>query len=168
MDAALLGSPSPGRWLRLAAHAIAPVLLATSLGFGSENVQTMSSQLQVSATVLRRAHVNLVASPHEMQVSAQDVRRGYVEVPAGTVFTVRCNIPEGLLVQVWLDPGLVTGATVTGLPYATELQGSSGVLHLEGPHRQETRIALTWVLQLAPGVQPGTYHWPVQLQMEGV
>jgi hypothetical protein len=162
-------SPRAARCLRLAAHAIAPILLATSIGFGSEDALTAQEQLRVTAVVAEKATVRLITTPHQLEIRPEDVQRGLVDVPATTVFTVRCNLRAGIGIQVELDPDVVTGATVTGLEHIEQLGGAGGVLRVgDGQHRQETRYELHWRLRLAPEVQAGVYPWPVQMQLEGL
>lgn len=111
--------------------------------------------LQVRATVLERARLQLVTQPATLQLTAADVARGYVDVPEPT----RVQLESNMRKPVQLDFTAGAGAVRAG-----------GVELLDGPARMQPvvgrqQVELRFRLHLDRDAVPGVHAWPVQISM---
>jgi hypothetical protein len=131
-------------------------------------VQAGPASLAVTARVPELAQFRVVAAPAALEITPEDIRRGHVDVALPSVVLARTNIAGGFAVRVFMDPQLVTAATVSGLQQVAHVAGDFALLRVPGPQWREQRYELRWRLQLAPQVQPGSHAWPVELRLEGL
>ena len=120
-----------------------------------------SSSLTVSVEVIGRTILTVDSEPASVEITANDLARGYVDVPQSVLFHVRSNAANGYTVQFQPLAGPFSRADVNwGNALATI--GSDGAW-LSQPYRQGTTTGMFSVrLTLAPGVQAGSYAWPVR------
>jgi hypothetical protein len=123
--------------------------------------------MPVSATVAPQAAVS-VSAPAALVISAADLARGYVEVAEPSQLRVVSNFAQGVALDVRAPRGLFAAMTVRGVDLEAVLPGEGGTIAFRWPAAQPVTHALSVALRFrlvpAPGVQPGTYAWPIQLQ----
>lgn len=153
----------PGRRLACAVAVAGIALLAFS---GPSRAATTA--LGVSATILPRTEVETTAAPATLQVSAQDIARGWIDLPQAVRLTVRSNLPHGPTLLIATTGDLVSSGSVGGLAEAVSFGPGQGALPLPA-HRPSERAqyALSLHLQLADGVTPGEYPFPVRFYGPG-
>jgi hypothetical protein len=125
--------------------------------------QSQQLNLTVSATVLKRASLQVLAQPSAVTVSAADIERGYVDVPTSARLAVRSNSPDGFMFEFVSQGEFVRGLRVKGL--GAELQmgpGGGFVRHISGPFRNQV-LDLTFRIDLSSAARPGVYPWPVRM-----
>jgi len=123
--------------------------------------------MPVTATVAPQATVSVTA-PVSLVISASDLARGYVQVIEPSQLRVVSNFAQGVELDVRAPRGLFTAMTVQGTDLEAQLPGEGGTIAFRWPAAQPPTHALSVALRFrlvpAPGVQPGTYAWPIQLQ----
>jgi hypothetical protein len=125
--------------------------------------QSQQVSLSVSATILKRASLQVLSQPSTVLVTAADIDRGYVDVAGPVKLAIRSNSPDGFMVEFVNRGDLVRGLRVQGL--GTELQmGPEGgfVRHMSGPVRHAV-LDLGFRIELSSAARASVYAWPVQL-----
>ena len=146
-------------------------LAAAGAGFyiitspGAAGASESRSTLLVGATVEPVARIQQESQPSEVLVSAADVRRGYVDVPQATSLEVNSNSPNGIALDLRPVNSLMTSVIVSGLESEQSLGADGGTLVRRWQRPQSLRLSLRFKFMLAPGVTPGRYAWPLQLEV---
>jgi hypothetical protein len=138
--------------------------IAASLVAGSSQSGVL---MPVSATVAPQASVS-VRSPAVLVISQTDLARGYVDVAEASELKLVSNFALGVALDVRAPRGLFTAMTVQGSDIDAQLPGEGGTIAFRWPRVQGSTRSLSVVLRFrlvpAPGLQAGTYAWPIQLQ----
>ena len=135
----------------LASAAPAPAVAATA-------------QLRVGATILPRATLGAVLQIAAVTVTARDVERGFVEVASAIQFELTSNTSSQL--EVAGSGDWFRAVRVTGLPEpALELRSMARAIAQLPAFITRYAADLSFRFDLAPGVQPGTYAWPLALSV---
>lgn len=149
-----------GAWSTLAA------ILLVLCGAGAAQPATAgpdSAQLTVRARVLHFFRLNVLSQPRAIEVSAQDVGRGYVDLPAPMELALESNSPNGYTLVFEREGEDFAGAQVRGLGQQVQV-ASQGMIGWKPTTRRET-MQFQVRLQLAPGLAPGSYRWPLQVSI---
>jgi hypothetical protein len=124
------------------------------------------ARFSVGALVQAQASMSLRTNPNVVAVSPQDVAQGYVDVPVATQVDVSSNSRDGYVLNVLPVSNLFTKVQVRGLDSHVELGPDGGaVVQRWSPSERRRSLSLTYRFQLAQGVQPGNYPWPLQLNV---
>lgn len=124
------------------------------------------ASVQVTATVLKHARINIIAAPATLVISESDVARGYLDVPVPTEILIRSNNPDGYMLQFAADGGLVRRMSIGGLADEIELDGAGTVVVRGQPAGISTeRLTLRFRLLLSQQAHAGTYVWPMRLSV---
>lgn len=161
--------PAPhafARYARVALHLAGFSAVALALTIASDDIYPSSMQLQVSALVLKKVWMRTESAPGVLMVTDGDVARGYIDTPAATVLSLRNNSEDGFRLDFHLDPEVASSATVSGLPQPVRIGSEGATVTLPGRYRIARRFELHWRVGLASGIAPGTYPWPVQIEIE--
>ena len=139
---------------------------ALCLGFlGIAMADPSVSKLTVSATVLKRTTMKVVAQPASVMVTAADIARGYVEVPAPVQVAIQTNSPTGYVLEFGSRDNFMQQIRVTGLDSEVQLGSAGGVVTQAAPGRgmRNTTLSLGFRFMLSETARQGVYPWPVQL-----
>jgi hypothetical protein len=112
------------------------------------------ASITVSATVLKRAFLDVRGEPANLVLTEADVARGFVDAPLGTIVEVRSNSPEGVMVRFVAESELVSG--VQGGPFKLPGAPRGASLHVFAP---------SYRLLLSPAARPGVYPWPARISV---
>jgi hypothetical protein len=151
--------------IRSAALAVALAGLGlTAMSFG---VAAQEIKLPVTATIVKRATVKVLAQPATVVVTAADVERGYVEVPGRAQLSVRSNSQAGYMLVFASAGDFVRQMRVRGLGNEVQIGPGGGVVPLSGSARSVTQatLELGFRFELAADARQGTYAWPVQISV---
>jgi len=151
---------------RVALHLAAFTAIALALTIAADDIYPSSMQLQVSALVLKKVWMRTESAPGVLMVSQDDVARGYIDTPAATVLSLRNNSEDGFRLEFHVDPEVASSATVSGLPQPVRIGSEGATVTLPGRYRIARRLEMHWRVWLASGIVPGTYPWPVQIEIE--
>ncbi len=117
----------------------------------------------VAAHVRAWTRVETSGAPAVLAVSAEDVERGWVELREPLVLTVRSNARHGPAVVVFTGASVVRQGVLTGFSDPVSIGPGQGTIQLP-PQKpvEQVRYQLQVRLQLAAGVAPGEYAFPLQ------
>ena len=123
------------------------------------------AKLTVSATVLKRASLKVLAQPTSLTLTEADVARGYIEVPAPAQVAVKNNSNEGYMLVVANRGDFVRRLRVRGLGDEVQIGASGGFVRQPGGPVVTRVLDLGFRFELSESAQPGVYPWPVQLSV---
>lgn len=150
-----------GAWSALAA-----ILLGLLCGAGAAQATTAgpdAAQLTVRARVPHFFRLNVLSQPRAIEVSAQDVGRGYVDLPAPMELALESNSPNGYTLVFEREGEDFAGAQVQGLGQQVQVAAQGMIGWKPGARRETMQFQVR--LQLAPGLAPGSYRWPLQVSI---
>ena len=123
-------------------------------------------RFSVGAFVRPSATLDVRNVPPAVEVLASDVERGYVDVAKPTQLDVQSNSRDGYVLNVLPRTNLFSQVQVRGLDSRVELGADGGaVVQRWNQNERRRALSLTYRFVLAQGVQPGSYPWPVQLDI---
>jgi hypothetical protein len=152
---------------KLVAAVLCAALGAASVGSRSaEASQSVSQSVHFTIKVPPVVRVQMMKQPHALEITASDVERGYMELSAASLVQVTANCPY----QVNFLPNgqVIRSARVSGLESDILVgpEGSSRTSH--GAARPPAAFQLSYRFELAAGVQPGTYPWPLAVSAHAI
>jgi hypothetical protein len=125
------------------------------------------AKLTVSATVLKRASLKVLAQPSSVVVTAADIARGYVDVPAAAQVAIQNNSLGGYLLEFASQGDFMRQIMVRGLASDVQLSPAGGAIMQPstGSGVTRTTLALGFRFLLSESAQQGTYAWPMRLSV---
>ena len=148
---------------------ITAAALSIILSGGIAEAGIVSASIHVSVTVQTAASINTVYQAPAVDISPADIARGYVEVAPGTIVQIQTNDPKGYLLSFETTAAPGTGPfnsimITSGAGGTLVLTGQAGVLSQpNGP--AQTVQTINYRFQLALDAAPGTYPWPLSLNV---
>jgi hypothetical protein len=139
----------------LAATSIAPHVDAASV----------KSQIAVTAFVPAQTVAQVVTQPAEITITAADIARGYVDVPAASQWRITSNNPIGYVIDFFSRLPIFTSVRVSSSDGSAELGPDGGAIVERGRHGRDMPLHLSFRFNLTGQVQPGTYPWPLALNV---
>jgi hypothetical protein len=130
---------------------------ASAAAAGSE------ASLLVTAVVLKRASLRVLAQPSSVVVTAADIARGYVDVPVPVQVAVRSNSPAGYVLEFASSGDFMRQILVKGLDTDVQLSPIGGAV--VRPGITKTTLTLGFRFLLSDSAQQGTYAWPMRLSI---
>lgn len=126
-----------------------------------------TQELAVSATVLKRATLQVLAQPAAVVITEADIRRGYVDVPNSADFAIRNNSPQGYMLDFASEGEFFRGIQVRGLGHDVQMGPNGGMVAQPGAGWRAARmmVALRFRFVLSESAQAGTYPWPVRVSV---
>jgi len=139
----------------LAVSTIAPAVEAAS----------QRGQIAVSAVVPAQIVAQVVEQPSEITITDADVLRGYVEVPVGSRLRVTSNNPAGYFIDFFTRLAIFRSVRVSNSAGSADLGPDGGTIIERGQHGRNLPLDLSYRFMLAANAQPGTYAWPLTLNV---
>lgn len=145
---------------------IAPAEAAAGMP-ATSGAMSGTANVAVTATVLKRANLNVLAQPATVEITAADIARGYVDVPAATRVEIKSNSPQGYMLMFEGNSDFVRQTQVRGMGNAVQFGASGGGIfqRWSGHGVDKAVVELGFRFILAEGVSPGTHAWPMQLSV---
>jgi hypothetical protein len=140
------------------------LMIAALLGalFGQAQAADVRAFMTVSATVVDTVSIRTLHQAETLVVTAQDIERGYVDVPAASRFEIRNKGPSLFEVRP-LNP-FFRSVRVTGPEGSAEFGAAGGTLmQRSNGNGAAVNVSLGYRFELAAGITPGAYKWPVSL-----
>jgi hypothetical protein len=144
-----------GAFTTLAATSIAPHVDAAAL----------RSQIAVTAYVPAQTVAQLVTQPGEITITAADITRGYVDVPEASQWRVTSNNPVGYVVDFFSRLPIFRSVRVSSSDGSADLGPDGGAIIKRGCRGRDMPLHLSFRFNLSAQVQPGTYPWPLALNV---
>jgi hypothetical protein len=149
-------------WRRRMAWVLAAVAASAALQ-GPTAALAASGSVGVMAHVQAWTRVETSGAPAVLSVTSEDVQRGWVQVSEPVVLIVRSNARSGPLLVVFTAGELVQESLLTGFSDPVSLGAGQGTIQLPQQRPSDpVRYQVNVRLQLAAGVQPGEYAFPVR------
>jgi hypothetical protein len=126
-----------------------------------------SGTLAVTATVVKRATLQVLAQPASVLVTDADLARGYVEVPAPVQVAVQSNSPAGYMLVLAGQHDFVREVLMSGLDSDVQVGAHGGMIPQRSAGRGVLRrtLELKFRFVLAKNAQRGEHPWPLQLSV---
>lgn len=125
------------------------------------------AKLTVSATVLKRATMKVLAQPTSVTVTTADIARGYVDVPSPAHVVVKSNSPRGYMLDFSSAGDFFREVEVAGLSEHVQLGAGGGAVMQPAAASGVTHadLDLGFRFFLDESARPGTYAWPIRLSV---
>jgi hypothetical protein len=142
-----------------------PLLVALAAVTAPLYAGSNSAEMNVSVTVIARTILTIDSQPAAIEVTPTDIAQGYLDVPQAVAFRVRSNARGGYALGLQPIPFPFAAAEVQWGTQVTVVQGGTDwATYLSHPYQQGGSVGVLAVrLRLAPGAEPGSYPWPVQV-----
>jgi hypothetical protein len=123
------------------------------------------SQIAVTAFVPAQTVAKLVQQRSEITITDADIARGYVEIPAASQLRVTSNNPAGYIVDFFSRLAIFTSVRISSAGGSADLGPDGGTIIERGRQGRDMSLDLSYRFNLAAQVQPGTYAWPLALNV---
>jgi hypothetical protein len=101
----------------------------------------------------------------QINIDSADVSRGYVDVVNATRFSVRTNSRNGYLMVFYPLLDIFESAQVKDANISTNIRHDGGAIVHRDSLPAESIQSLSYRFYLSSTVQPGTYPFPLQMQV---
>lgn len=147
----------------VAAALIAALSLAPVNEAASSSSVAMSTKIQVTATVLARASMQVLRQPAEIIVTEADIKRGFLDVNAGSLVEIKNNSRAGVNLIFDVHGLPFKEALVSGFGREVSLGLNGGIIthQITGT----SIIAFSYRFILDENSRAGTYAWPLSLSV---
>ena len=150
------------RWI-VAAALIAAMVPANPGLIGSSEAAEARASMQVSAMVVQSAYFRQITQSGRLDITAQDIRNGFVEVPAASQIEIQSE--AGTVFEFHPVGSLFDSVTIRGIDATVSFGPGGGVAIQKGASGGASTITIGYRFELARGVTPGTYDWPLTLTL---
>jgi len=125
------------------------------------------AKLQVSATILKYASLQVLAQPASVAVTADDIARGYVDVPMPAQVAVQSNTQGGYMLMFDSQGEFLRQTLVKGLDTDVQLGASGGGVAQRAAGRGMSKavLALGFRFVLSESAREGVYAWPMRMSV---
>ncbi len=125
------------------------------------------AKLTVTATILKRASLQVLAQPGSVVLTAADIARGYVDVPGSLNVAVQNNSADGYLLTFESQGEFIKQTRVQGLANDVQLDAMGGSIAQSANGRgvQKVTLNLGFRFALADAARQGVYAWPIRLSV---
>ncbi|HEX4943212.1 MAG TPA: hypothetical protein VFV55_02595 [Usitatibacteraceae bacterium] len=156
-----------GTQRRLVVAALVAALAMASPGTmaPAEAAQSGTHSINVAVRVLPFVRIKVLRQPESMEITKEDAERGYVEIRSASHLHVTANTPW----EVYFKPRgeVALSARVSGLEGDVVVGPAGGRFAGLRPQSNSKDFDLSYRFDLAPGVGPGTYPWPLTISVQG-
>lgn len=148
----------------------AVALAAAVLMFPSAAGASESQKISVTATILKRASLQVLAQPATVVVTDADIARGYVDVQAPAHVAVQSNSQSGYLLEFASHGDFMKQIVVKGLRNDVQLSPAGGAVMQAAANSGVTRttLALGFRFLLSESTRTGTYPWPMRFSVSAL
>ena len=123
-----------------------------------------TAQINVSVQVIARTILTIDAQPATVSITTEDIARGYVDVPQTVAFRVLSNSREGYALTFQPVSYPFSAAEVRWGAQMATVESSEWMSSITHPYQHGGSVGTLAVrLRLAPGVEAGSYTWPLQV-----
>jgi hypothetical protein len=123
------------------------------------------SQVAVTAFVPAQTVGKVVQQPSEIMITDADIARGYVEIPGASQLRVTSNNPAGYVIDFFSRLPIFTSVRVSSAGSGADLGPDGGTIIERGRQGRDMSLNLSYRFNLIAQVQPGTYAWPLALNV---
>jgi hypothetical protein len=137
------------------------------LGVPVTAAASSEAKLVITATVLKRATLRILAQPPSVVVTAADIARGYVDVPTPAYVAIQSNTRHGYQLEFAAEGDFMRQVMVRGLSNDLQMSPAGGVVMQQprGTGVTITTLALGFRFLLSESAREGAYAWPMRLSV---
>ncbi len=139
--------------------------LAASTISSHLDASAVRSQIAVTAFVPAQINGRIVSQPSALTVTDADIARGYVDVATAAELRVTSNDPTGYIIDFFSRLPIFTAVTVSSKDGSADLGPDGGAIIEQAPAGRDMPLRLSFRFLLSAQVQPGTYPWPLALNV---
>ena len=125
------------------------------------------ANIQVSATILLWISQKVVHQKTAFVITAENVKEGFVDLPNATALKIKTNNPMGYYLTFEFNEEIIKEAWVIHQERTTLLTGGTSSVHYTNARLPEEIREISYRFILKPDTQPGQYHWPILLVLQG-
>jgi hypothetical protein len=125
----------------------------------------LRSQIAVSAVVPAQTVARLIQQPAEITITDADIARGYIDVEIGSQLSVTSNNPAGYVVDFFSRLPIFTSVRISSAGGSADLGPDGGAIIERGRHGRDIPLNLSYRFNLLASIQPGTYAFPLVLNV---
>lgn len=129
---------------------------------------SLRSQISVTAFVPAQAVAHVVDQLPEITITAADIARGYVDIPAASQLRVTSNNPAGYIVDFFSRLPIFRSVRVSSTDGSADLGPDGGAIIERGRQGRDMPLKLSYRFNLGAQVEPGTYPWPLALNVRAL
>jgi hypothetical protein len=126
---------------------------------------TARSEIAVSALVPAQTAAQIVRQSAELTITEADIARGYIEIQAASQLRVTCNNPAGYVIDFFGRLPIFTAVRISSVDNSVDFGPDGGTIIERGRHGRDLGLNLSYRFTLGAGVLPGTYAWPLALNV---
>jgi hypothetical protein len=130
--------------------------------------EAASKSIAVNAFVTANAVVQVEYQAQQLVVTATDVARGYCDAPAASRLRVSSNSRNGYLISIFSRLPIFKSVRVDMPDASAQISRDGGAIAQRGRHGKEMPTQMAYRFMLADGVGPGTYPWPLALDVRPI
>ena len=123
------------------------------------------SQIAVTAVVPAQTVAQLLQNPSEITITAGDIARGYVEVPTGSRLQVTSNNSTGYAIDFFPRLPIFKSVRIITPAGSGQLGPDGGTVIERGQRGRNMRLDVSYRFDLTDQVTPGTYAWPLAMNV---
>ena len=139
--------------------------LAASTIVPDVSAATASTQIAVTAYVPAQTIAKLVLNPSEITITNADIARGYVDIAGASQLQVTSNNAAGFVIDFFSRLPIFRSVRVSSAAGSADLGPDGGAIIERGGKGRDMPLNLSYRFNLAENVQPGTYAWPLALNV---
>lgn len=153
---------------KLVGAALAAALALTTPGVIEpvRAAQTASQTVRFVIKVPAMVRLDVLRQPQALEITEADVARGWVEIDHASLVQVQSNTLWEVNFRSRSD--LFRAATVKGLAGEVRLGPEGGSQPALLATKRPSSYELSYRFELAPGVKPGSYPWPVDVSAHAI
>ena len=153
---------------KLVGAALAAALALTTPGIMApvQAAQTASQTVRFVIKVPTMVRLEVLRQPQALEITDADVARGYIDVDHASLLQVQSNTLWEVNFRSRSD--IFSAATVTGLAGEVRLGPAGGSRPALLATKLPSSYELSYRFELAPGVKPGSYPWPIDVSANAI
>ena len=143
------------------------ILLGVASALVTGGAVAQGPTLAVWAIGLPHGYIVLEHQANVINVTSDDVARGFVQVAGGSRLIVVTRSQGDYALHFARRGALFRSVQVEGLGPTTQLGAQGGTVIQRDVPAGKAVVAVNYRFELAPGMAPGTYAWPLEVVVRG-
>ena len=121
------------------------------------------ASITVSANVLANLSQTMIHQERTLIVTKENLEKGYVDITSGTVIYVKSNSQNGYFLDFNIDESFVNEVRMIINGRSVSVSSGPALIQQPFPGKAGETLQITYRLFLSPGMNPGSYQWPVMV-----
>lgn len=148
----------------IAVMSLAPMAASTLVGTKEAAAADVTSKLEIKVVIPARAKLKVIYQTPEFLITNADIKRGYVDIQMASRVEIKNNSPSGYLLIFQGHSIPVKEIQVIGAGERVTISAVGG--SIQQPYtRGGTVLDLSYRFVLSEDARPGTYAWPLSMNV---